>query len=414
MLARALAIACMLISVCQAATPPAKEDRLTADNYTKIQNGMTTAEVKEILGPPRLTITSGSNHVASMEWRTQSQPVHKIQVQFHEGAVVSKSTNIELAPPATKPAAPVRIEKTAEDKFDAALANLSSPDAAKHLRAVEFFDGAPLDPARADEVSRLLVKSLFAKDARITRTAEHALRKWATKNSADHFLKVIDHPPLERNGMEKNMGQIALALDVLARVKEPAAVPGMVRMLKHFFNRSEASEAIKRMGPELTEKELLKYANDANAEMRTAVEEILQEFRDGGPNLPAYLKDLKSPKWELRIGAVQKIGKMYVHPRRRADVAKALEVLLADDNGNVAQAAAHALARWGAADNEPALIKALEHASEDVRRESAGGLREIGTAKALPALEPLEQDKDRRVVIAAREAMAAIKNRIPH
>src|SRR3954463_6075279 len=103
MLARALAVACMLISVCQAATPPAKEDHLTADNYAKIQNGMTTAEVKEILGPPRLTITSASNHDATMEWRPKTEPMHKIDVQFHEGAVVSKSTNIELAPPATKP-----------------------------------------------------------------------------------------------------------------------------------------------------------------------------------------------------------------------------------------------------------------------------------------------------------------------
>jgi hypothetical protein len=452
MLARTLAIALLfvwMVPISQAATPAAKEDRLTADNYGKIQNGMTTAEVKEILGPPQLTVTSGSNHDSSMEWRTKTPPVHKIEVRFREGAVVSKSTSIDFAAQAAKaalaqlkpnfeklslgmteqevqaqvdrasagrsgmtwlldqkfayvifqdgkaieldcsevvapnrdispanyrrihvgmelagveailgPAAEkndqsgsdrytwhqgkvtlavvvrngkvtaktssikdvplVHFEKTADDRFDAALANLTSADAAKHLRAVEFFDGAPLDPARADEVARLLVRSLASKDARITRAAEQALRKWATKESVDYFLKIIDHPLLERNGREKNMGQIALALDILARLKEPAAVPGMVRMLKHFFNRSDAIEALKRMGPELAEKELLKYVNDPIGPVRQSVEEILQEFRDGGPRLPTYLRDLKSPSWELRLGAVQEIGKMYVHPRRRA------------------------------------------------------------------------------------------------
>jgi HEAT repeat protein len=414
MFARTLAIALLLawvVPVSQAATPPAKEDRLTADNYGKIQNGMTTAEVKEILGPPQLTVTSGSSHDSSMEWRTKTPPVHKIEVQLREGLVVSKSTNIALAPAATKPAPPVRVEKTAEDKFDAALANLSSPDVSKHARAIEFFQDAPLNPARADEVSRLLVKSLSAKDPRITMTAEQAIRKWATKESADYFLKIIDHPQLERNGMEKHMGQITLALDILARLKEPAAVPGMVKMLKHFFNRSDAIEALKRMGPELAEKELQKSANDPNAEVRKAVEEILQEFRDGGPNLAAYLKDLKSPKWELRLGAVQKIGKMYPHPRHRAEVARELEGMLDDENGNVVQAAAHALGRWGAAENEAALMKALAHASADVRREAAQSLRDIGTPKALPALEALEADKDHRVTVAAREAIAVIRSR---
>lgn len=286
MFARILAIALLFawgVPLSQAATPSPKEDRLTADNYGKIQNGMTTAEVKEILGPPQLTVTSGSNHDSSMEWRTKTPPVHKIEVQFREGLVVSKSTNIALAPPATRPAPPVRVEKTAEDKFDAALANLSSPDVSKHARAIEFFEDAPLNPARADEVSRLLVKSLSAKDPRITMTAEQAIRKWATKESADYFLKIIDHPQLEHNGMEKHTGQTALALDILARLKEPAAVPGMVKMLKHFFNRSDAVAALKRMGPELAEKELQKSANDPNGPVRQAVEEILQEFRDGGP-----------------------------------------------------------------------------------------------------------------------------------
>jgi HEAT repeat protein len=85
--------------------------------------------------------------------------------------------------------------------------------------------------------------------------------------------------------------------------------------------------------------------------------------------------------------------------------------MLDDENGNVVQAAAHALGRWGAAENEAALMKALAHASADVRREAAQSLRDIGTPKALPALEALEADKDHRVTVAAREAIAVIRSR---
>jgi HEAT repeat protein len=167
------------------------------------------------------------------------------------------------------------------------------------------------------------------------------------------------------------------------------------------------------MGPELAEKELREAAGDSNADVRLAAREILGEFKDGGPELARQLKNLSSPTPEFRLLAAQAIGKMYVHPRRRAEVARALEARLADDHLHIVQAAAHALARWGAAENEPVLIMALGHRSADVRLAAVIALHEIGTPKAVAALEPLEQDKDKRVAGAALQAVAAIEARSP-
>jgi HEAT repeat protein len=398
------------------AAPSARDAKLTAENYAKIEPGMSVAQVKEILGPPRSTVTSGSSHDMTMTWFLSEERGHKLEIRFTSGVVVSKFSNLSVtAPP--KPAIEEVNPKTPkqadapQDKFDAALADLSATNVMKHLRAIEFFAKTPLDDKRASEVSHLLIKSMSSKDMRISSEAEHALRKWATKEDADYFLKIIQRPQRDKNGMEKHLGQVSLALDVLARLKEPAAVGPMVKLLKNFFNRSDAAEALKRMGPELAEKELQKAANDSSADVRLAVQEILAEFKDGGPELARALKDLNAPKWEVRIQGVQQIGKMYVHPRRRAEVARALEARLADENGSVAQAAAHSLARWGAAENEPALIKVLGHASAEVRLAAVEALHAMGTAKAVAALESLGQDNDKRVAGASLEAVAAIEAR---
>jgi HEAT repeat protein len=185
----------------------------------------------------------------------------------------------------------------------------------------------------------------------------------------------------------------------------------MVKMLRSFFDRSNAADALKRLGPERAETELQKVANDRDANVSAAAREILAEFKDGGPELARQLKNLSSPTREMRLLAAQEIGKMYANPRRRAEVARALEARLTDEDGNVAQAAANALARWGAAENEAALIKALEHRSADVRLAVVKALHEVGTPKSIAALEPLEQDKDKRVTGAAREAVTAIESR---
>jgi HEAT repeat protein len=411
------------VKVCAAETKPARanarEAKLTAEHYAKIEPGMTAAEVKEILGPPRSTVTSSANHDVTMTWFLSGDRGHKLDVRFTNGVVVSKFSNLSVtAPPKPAAADPVKPKTDKHSDapaypFDAALADLLSRDVKKHVRAIEFFEKTPFDEARAGEVGRRLVKDMMSKEARVSMAAGNAAPRWATKENADAFLAIIDHPQREKNGMEKHVGQIAIALDVLARLKEPAAVPPMVKMLRSFFDRSNAAEALKRMGPELAEKELQKVVNDRDANVSTAAREILAEFKDGGPELARNLKDLTAPEWETRIQAVHQIGKMYAHPQRRAEVARALEARLADENPNVVQAAANALARWGAAENEPALIEALGHASAEVRLATVKALHEIGTSKAAAALMPLEQDKDKRVAGAALDAVAAIHARKP-
>src|SRR5947207_805392 len=76
---------------------PFKDELLTSENYAKIENGMTKDQVKEILGPWRSAMSSGSTHDSTLSWKPSGDSKHHIDVQFKEGIVVGKSTNIDFA-----------------------------------------------------------------------------------------------------------------------------------------------------------------------------------------------------------------------------------------------------------------------------------------------------------------------------
>ena len=106
---------------------------------------------------------------------------------------------------------------------------------------------------------------------------------------------------------------------------------------------------------------------------------------------------------------------MEVDPKRRREVATALEPLLADRYGGPAHAAAAALVKWGVPENEAALVKALSHESPDMRRLAANALKAVGGRQSLPALQRLVAKGDPlhpETVKAAQEAVAAINGRL--
>jgi HEAT repeat protein/outer membrane protein assembly factor BamE (lipoprotein component of BamABCDE complex) len=527
---------------------PFRDELLTGENYAKIQNGMTAAEVKEILGPARSSSSSGGSHDTSMTWRPRNDTKHHVEVHFKDGKVVSKATNMDFAAMAAKAMEKglkgnfemlhpgmseqevtaimgqptktdrasagrsgftwlagekfafvvfqdgkatemdcsempprnreitqanyqrihlgmtlgevqgvfgeaeekqedsgserytwregkktlmvvmrggkmtaktstvkntplVQFEKTEEDRFGAALANLSSMNKDQQLKALEFLRNEPFDPAKAEEVSKALNRPLVSKDAAVAKDAAHTALKWATQENSAHFLRIIERPVGKSVG-DKNREGIPQALEILAKIREPAAVPHMCRLLRDFFLRDDAANSLRKMGPELAEKELQKYVNDQNPDTRKGAGEVLEEFQDGGGfRMKTALGELKSPSQNLRSLAAQQIGRMYVHPKRKQEVARALEPLLKDSDANVAMFAAKALARWGGVENEAALIAALSAKSPEVRLEAAGALREMGTSKSLGELEKLSEDTDKRVALAAKEAVIGIKTR---
>jgi HEAT repeat protein len=400
-----------------ASRPRMDYDLLTAENYAKVQPGMTRDEVYRILGAARYSSQTSANEM-TFGWRLKNDSKHKVEVRFRNGVVTSKSTNIDFHPaaaaesktPAVKGARPAHVEKSSDDKLADGLAMLMSSDKHKQSSGLEFFANAPFNKAHADEVNRALLHCLRSKDPFVPDKAMSCLEKWATPDMTATFIGMLEKRGGKR-GIDHSHLQTISALRILGRLKSPDAVAPVVAMLGDFHNRSEAINALREMGPSLVSAELQRRANDPNNEVRKAIVELLQEFGPGSPALKAFYSDLKSTNTNLRLGATQGIAVLYVHPRARKMIAQRLEETLADSDANIAAGAAKALVRWGAVENETALIAALARNSDDVRRYAATALQNFGTTKAIPSLEPLATARDYRIAAAANAALEEIRQR---
>jgi HEAT repeat protein len=186
--------------------------------------------------------------------------------------------------------------------------------------------------------------------------------------------------------------------------------------------------------------------------------------------LDKVLADLASKNGSTQRAAAERLSKAFPVVHRRAEVAHALESLTTDWQFFVRQSVAHALTVWAVPENVPALIKMLDdtlpgirteamdalatlkdergaqavaqklpmspdrgHATKaleamgpvaqkavlpfltdrdaQVRLEACHILKTIGTQESVAGLQTAAQDKDRRVVQAAQEAIRAVAGR---
>ncbi len=100
-------------------------------------------------------------------------------------------------------------------------------------------------------------------------------------------------------------------------------------------------------------------------------------------NVEAALRDAAHLKIEVRLSAVEDLGRLAAGPEHRRVVAKLVEVLTADASDEVRARAAVALADAGAVSERPSLLHALKDASDRVRQMAMLALGELG--KATPA-----------------------------
>jgi HEAT repeat protein len=400
------------------------ESQLTQENFERITKGMTKDEVLAILGANRSSASQGSS--MRLGWYFSGDAAHKAEVQFADGKVVSKHSSIDWSKHGGKPAAvasatetkpedkPAKEDKppVLEDKLAGAITALKSGTAGQKRKALAFLAKASRDEERAAEASRLIQKCLSDKDEFVKLAARGAIEPWATRENSAYFIKIIEHH--NRSDKRKpDSGDQDFALKILIKIRDPDSVAPIAKMLERFFDRNAAAEALLALGPELAQAEVTKYANHRDPNVALAARRILDQFKTSPALLlDRNLADLKSPVPNKRLSAALAIEKMDVDPRRRKEVALALEPLLADKQAWSAHAAAAALGKWGVPENEIALIRALEHTSPDMRRLAANALKIVGTQRSLPALQALVTKGDPlhpETAQAANAAMAAIK-----
>jgi HEAT repeat protein len=421
-MSRSLMTIFLILSAFSADAAPAKpaprpgEEKLTQEHFDQIQDGMTKAQVLEILGNNRSSATQGKD--VTLGWYFSGDGLHRAEVHFKDGVVISKHSAIDWKKhgvATTQPAAAAKAPATAPaDEYAPIIAALRSTDVKRIRRALETLAKLPRDEERAGEISLMIERFFGSKDQLLKMAARDALIEWCTPENGPYFIKILEkHARSDARRAENNDQDFAM--QILTRIKEPNAAAPIAKLLTRFFDRKQASESLIALGPELAQAEVLKYANHKDPDVAMAARKILDEFKTTpAALLDRNIADLKSTTADKRLWAAQAIEKMDVIPTRRKEVAAALGPLLADKYAWPAHAAAAALAKWGTAENEPELIKALAHASPDMRRLAANALKNVGTKQSLPALEKCVTKPDPvhpETATAAREAIAAIKVR---
>lgn len=176
------------------------------------------------------------------------------------------------------------------------------------------------------------------------------------------------------------------AADALGELKDPAAIPALVKGLLMDENPQVSAAAARALGkigditaiPALMEIIEHCYGGESDDEVCTAAGIALGEI--GVPAIPSLEK-----------------------------------ALLSDDNWKVRESAVWVMEMIGDPSTTPILMKALMDEKAEVRAASARALGRTGDSKVIPQLEKLLEDKseDQRVRDNAGEAIRTIRRKVP-
>jgi outer membrane protein assembly factor BamE (lipoprotein component of BamABCDE complex)/HEAT repeat protein len=372
--------------------PPASKD-ITRALFGRVHKGMSRAQVTALLGAPTEEMNGDT-----LVWR---QGGKHIMVRFTGGKdeVTVRTSSEDRTPLLSFP-------KTDRDRLDAALAELRTFDAKRRRDAFNQIQSVPYLEDRAAEVSRAAQAATADKDTFVRQGAENVLKRWATKESAASALAVLNRPASAKLD-DPYRDKRPLATAVLVKLRDPAAVAPLCKLLHSFFDRNAAEEALKDLGPEMVMKELAMHKT-----VRGYLE-ITNAFKaDKNIVMTRCVEGLKSMDPSQRVTALSRLIHLPVEPRSREEVVNLLEGQLAEKSLYNAHLAATLLAKWGSAKSEPALLKALGEAeSNEMKIAVCRALAEFGTKGAVDALRPLTKDLDVDVSGAAEKAIAAIEGR---
>ena len=132
------------------------------------------------------------------------------------------------------------------------------------------------------------------------------------------------------------------------------------------------------------------------------------------PELEARLDDLAGLDANKRIDASHRLRTAEPNVPRRNDVARALANCLNDNNPESAKAASETLIVWATPDVAPALVNALSHPSDEVRKNCLQALEKIGPS-AEPAILPHlgKDDKNLRRTLCSLLGRIGTKTSLP-
>jgi HEAT repeat protein len=383
---------------------------VTRDNYDKIKSGMTQGELLDLLGMPQSqnggSKTPDGKPIETLNWEAASK---SIKLVLEDGKVVAKTASdkdwggfdkntADINDPIAKQLAVLK-EKTAAD-FVVGVARKN---------AIEALAKTKFDDKWAPQVSKALIVRMAARESDDLEKglAADALKIWATKDSVPDLIPLLTarlDPKTIFTGVRPQV------MSLLAKFKDERAVEPIARYCSYPNLHNEAFAALKEMGPELAEKELIKIYHEQGQ-----ARDLLKEWKTKDSLiLEQTLLDVKPGRhMEARMSALGYLFQGPMDAARRDDVGKALTPALSDAKVEVAHSAPGILVRWQCVMPEhiQGLARLVKQAQ--VRQDAMRALAMLkdesaaqGLAQSL-AFDSL-QDKDRKLAIESLIKMGAV------
>lgn len=278
--------------------------------------------------------------------KTAKEKFEEIQANVEANAPVA-AIDMSIKPPAN---------------LDEALQFLKDGNVSKRHAGAQWLAKAPRDHGRQDEVARNLVPLLNDSNNQVRSAGVKALERWATRDSVLPLLEVLNDDNVALAEVRQT------AIRTLGKLKDERAVTPLAQRLNHFFDRDCAAKALQDIGPS-AESAVLKFAHHPDSGTRESARRVLQTYHTKPEALLAQgIQDLKAGDFDYRKSVAEWLCQIPVKEERRREVADALNPLLTDSRPDVRLASLKALAVWGTPNEVPAIIRAVDDDSNEVRQ----------------------------------------------
>jgi HEAT repeat protein len=229
--------------------------------------------------------------------------------------------------------------------------------------------------------------------------AARALEAWAGPGDAPALI----------DGLGAGDPRIRVPLiRALGRLKAEEAIPVLAERMAAPQDRGDAARALQAIGPRAAP-EVRKLLTHEDRDTRLAAASLLRQFGGDGRDtqLALALAALKSPVDGERQRALQDLGRAAVVDESRDEVLAATLPLLKDPDAATRRRAFTVIRTWGAAEQVPAFIDALDDPDRNVRAMAVAALRKVADQRSALALAQRLATPELRT--AAAEALVAMK-----
>ncbi len=316
-------------------------------------------------------------------------------------ATVAKETPAKPAAPKApaKPAGPTTTApKPKPDPVERVIHDLEFSESIARYYLLKRLEKPQLNPDLAAAHANPTLRSRIAQAIlklveRTDGEGSGVLHVWVTPEQLSGLLEFM------KPAARKNTGDIIKAL---GEIKDPRSVEAIAPYFPS--KRDVVSRAFQKLGAELCSQAVLAFFNYPDGGPRGEARRLSAYFRTKQDAiLDQTLRDLKAEEPSRRYWTCDWLLKLDLKEPRRTEMARALEPVITDINGDVRRKALAALLRLADADTVPCLVKYLNDPKNNVDRKNV--VLYLGRCKDSRAVVAVVRELNTDNYSAAREAV---------